>query len=633
MNLIEIDNSDENDVPYSRVKRLLESHHHYPYSELKHVSIHINVHKNSNHVITMLLTICSNDVIWTATRDLQEFAAFDTVIHKCAFDRRFSNLKEIIYNTGTPLSQLELQVSDYAARLSQLLETETITCNSFLEFLEMDFRGNHFKSIDHKAINSPAIAAAVVTKPYITEKRNHMSLKLGDIISICEMNDSQQDNEVLWKGKITVPSYGRKEAKTLNLEVGYFPSDCVCLIEKKQLEKVFVDIKTEKPTVRRFHARSIVNIIFHELKLRKRSPVFGTDLTEHLTKTSRQYPLVVEQCSKIIEKSGLVTGIYRQCGVQSNIKRLRSKFDNGETPDLEEIGEKDIYSISSLLKQYFRELPTPLFTAQFCKSAWINFQNTADDVSHDFMEELLSSLPPAHYSTARSLLLHLNKLLEYENLTDMTVKSLSIVWAPNLFRSQENNLLDYLTIQTNICSYLISNAKNLFHPDDQLPIEFEKEKIPATHSLPFRNFYDLNQFRRLASIPLYFQKQLGTFRETLNFLKLTNNSMRGVGKLREHSTRNGLDTSATNYVWTYSNQGASSSVVEDESVEKGKERRITFSMNPEKFEIQDSRWTESYIMESESDADSDSDVDSINLEMSRYDNVDTVLGRKSLRRS
>ncbi|KAK5977218.1 Metalloendopeptidase [Trichostrongylus colubriformis] len=99
-------------------------------------------------------------------------------------------------------------------------------------------------------------------------------------------------------------------------------------------------------------------------RIRLRDPVFGIALVDHLAKTGRKVPLIVERCCEAIERQGVVTGIYRQCGIQSNIQKLRAKFDAGSEPDLFGFGQRDIYSVSSLLKQYFRQLPNPLFTFQ-----------------------------------------------------------------------------------------------------------------------------------------------------------------------------------------------------------------------------------------------------------------------------
>jgi hypothetical protein len=64
----------------------------------------------------------------------------------------------------------------------------------------------------------------------------------------------------------------------------------------------------------------------------------------------------------VIEEYGTVTGIYRQCGIQSNVRRIRTLFDSGLTPVWDSsILNNDIHCVSSLLKQYFRLLPNPLF--------------------------------------------------------------------------------------------------------------------------------------------------------------------------------------------------------------------------------------------------------------------------------
>ena len=137
-------------------------------------------------------------------------------------------------------------------------------------------------------------------------------------------------------------------------------------------------------------------------RVRRREPIFGMDLTEHLERVGRNgsirlcletlqtsVPLIVERCCEAIEKLGIVTGIYRQCGIQSNIQRLRlvlyfhlrkllrAKFDHGNEPDLFEFGQRDIYSVSSLLKQYFRQLPNPLFTYEAYKTIVVSVSTSS----------------------------------------------------------------------------------------------------------------------------------------------------------------------------------------------------------------------------------------------------------------
>ena len=82
-------------------------------------------------------------------------------------------------------------------------------------------------------------------------------------------------------------------------------------------------------------------------------------------------PAIVADCTKYIEKHGIVDGIYRISGVASHIRHLKYEFDSDRRPDLEngveglpelstntaEPGEKimcDPHSIAGLLKLFFR---------------------------------------------------------------------------------------------------------------------------------------------------------------------------------------------------------------------------------------------------------------------------------------
>lgn len=156
-------------------------------------------------------------------------------------------------------------------------------------------------------------------------------------------------------------------------------------------------------------------------------------------------PLIVERCCEAIEQQGVVTGIYRQCGIQSNIQKLRAKFDSGGEPDLVEFGQRDIYSVSSLLKQYFRQLPNPLFTFQSYSKILAAFDSSDDDKARR-LRSVMEAMPISHFRTATYLIRHLTRLCSYTSLTDMTAKNLAIVWAPNLFRAPL-----YLTVTTRIC--------------------------------------------------------------------------------------------------------------------------------------------------------------------------------------
>lgn len=56
-------------------------------------------------------------------------------------------------------------------------------------------------------------------------------------------------------------------------------------------------------------------------------------------------------------------GIYRKSGGVGQMRQIQQAFEKGEVPNLiDEEKWNDICAVTSVLKQYFRELPNPLFT-------------------------------------------------------------------------------------------------------------------------------------------------------------------------------------------------------------------------------------------------------------------------------
>ncbi|KAI4118641.1 MAG: hypothetical protein LQ345_001352 [Seirophora villosa] len=95
-------------------------------------------------------------------------------------------------------------------------------------------------------------------------------------------------------------------------------------------------------------------------------PVFGVSLDDLLQRDGSAIPLVVYQCLQAVELFGLdVEGIYRLSGSAPHVSKLRAIFDN----DSRQVDFRnpesffhDVNSVAGLLKQFFRDLPDPLFT-------------------------------------------------------------------------------------------------------------------------------------------------------------------------------------------------------------------------------------------------------------------------------
>lgn len=464
-----------------RIQRLVDCQHfHYSSVELgpvKVVIIAISTDENATERIKMRVESESNS--WLVERSREDWAVFDRQLHRCVFERRHSRLDELFPLIHLEPAKFEEVLVKYTERLSELTGS-IITCYPVLKFLEIDSRGGHFEPAEETSINVPAIAAAVVTKDFEPTNNSQLRLRVGDIVSITEMSTASPNEQTFWKAKLTISNQKIVDPQNarLGFEIGYFPRDCVMLIDDKRLPN---PLNNEPKTVPR-NARRYMTTMFRN---RRREPIFGLELTELYMRTGKRVPVIVEKCCAAIEDQGIVTGIYRQCGIQSNIQRLRAKFDSGAEPDLHEFGQRDIYSVSSLLKQYFRQLPNPLFTYQAYPKLIEAFEKEESSAEKaESLKFILETMPEAHYKTAKFLMEHLSRLCKSKALTDMTSKNLAIVWSPNLFRppptlnGADAHLLSGLNVHTAICDFCIENAELLFISD----IDEEQSKCTSVEN-------------------------------------------------------------------------------------------------------------------------------------------------------
>lgn len=92
------------------------------------------------------------------------------------------------------------------------------------------------------------------------------------------------------------------------------------------------------------------------------SVLFGSDLVERADFERRHIPTVVTRCIEEVELRGMdQEGIYRKTGGNSQVNMIKDGFDKDDNFDISD-PDMDITAVTSVLKQYFRKLPTPLLT-------------------------------------------------------------------------------------------------------------------------------------------------------------------------------------------------------------------------------------------------------------------------------
>ncbi|XP_043937033.1 rho GTPase-activating protein 32 [Protopterus annectens] len=413
---------------------------HFHYENVDFGSIQLSLPEEQNELtrngcesreLVYLVQISCQGRIWIVNRSYEDFRVLDKHLHLCIYDRRFSQLPELPRSDSLKDSHevITQMLMAYLSRLSAIADNK-INCGPALTWMEIDNKGNHLLVHEESSINVPAIAAAHVIKRYIAQAADELSFEVGDIVSVIDM--PPKEDTTWWRGK-----HG--------FQVGFFPSECVELINDKVPQSVTNSMP--KPVSKKHgklitFLRSFMKSRPTKQKLKQRGilkeRVFGCDLGEHLLNSAYDVPQVLKSCTEFIEKFGIVDGIYRLSGIASNIQKLRHEFDSEQIPDLtKDVYLQDIHCVGSLCKLYFRELPNPLLTYQLYEKFSDAVSAATDDERLVKIHDVIQQLPPPHYRTLEFLMRHLAHLATFSYVTNMHTKNLAIVWAPNLLRSRQ----------------------------------------------------------------------------------------------------------------------------------------------------------------------------------------------------
>jgi hypothetical protein len=130
-----------------------------------------------------------------------------------------------------------------------------------------------------------------------------------------------------------------------------------------------------------------------------------------------------------------VEGIYRKSGGNGQIQMIREGFERSNDFDISD-PDLDINAVTSLLKQYFRRLPTPLITYEVYDQLLDSVQITDDEKRIAAMRHAIQNLPPSHRDCLEFLIFHLARVVEREK--------------ENLVKSHTPNVIALLVQHTNV---------------------------------------------------------------------------------------------------------------------------------------------------------------------------------------
>ncbi|KAF4126581.1 hypothetical protein GMORB2_0317 [Geosmithia morbida] len=195
--------------------------------------------------------------------------------------------------------------------------------------------------------------------------------------------------------------------------------------------------------------------------------LFGSDLTERADFERRQIPSVVTRCIEEVELRGMnQEGIYRKTGGNSQVNAIKEGFNKDEDFDISD-PDMDITAVTSVLKQYFRKLPTPLLTYDVYDRVLESngdIVGVADETERcNHLRRTFATLPERHRDCLEFLMFHLDRVAQRQSENLMTPKNLAVVFAPTLMfdRSIEREMTD-MHAKNLAVQFVIENSRVIF---------------------------------------------------------------------------------------------------------------------------------------------------------------------------
>ncbi|PSR83692.1 hypothetical protein BD289DRAFT_461235 [Coniella lustricola] len=191
--------------------------------------------------------------------------------------------------------------------------------------------------------------------------------------------------------------------------------------------------------------------------------LFGSELLERAEHERRQIPSIVTRCIEEVELRGMDSeGIYRKSGGNSQVKMIQEGFENMEDYDISD-PSIDIASVTSVLKQYFRKLPTPLLTFEVYDRILESNTCTEDEERCAHLRKTVNMLPQKHRDCLEFLMFHLARVAQRQPENLMSPKNLAVVFAPTIMRdhSLEREMTD-MHAKNLAVQFMIEQSNQIF---------------------------------------------------------------------------------------------------------------------------------------------------------------------------
>ncbi|KAG7217171.1 hypothetical protein INR49_027712 [Caranx melampygus] len=160
--------------------------------------------------------------------------------------------------------------------------------------------------------------------------------------------------------------------------------------------------------------------------------VFGVPLLLSVQQTGEPLPPSILRALVYLRTECLdQVGLFRKSGVKSRIQYLRELVESD--PDGISYDGQSAFDVADMVKQYFRDLPEPIFSSKLCESFLHIYQYFPKDQQLVAAQAAILLLPDENREALRTLLFFLRDVVACVDENQMTPTNIAVCLAPSLF--------------------------------------------------------------------------------------------------------------------------------------------------------------------------------------------------------
>ncbi|XP_067853173.1 stAR-related lipid transfer protein 8 isoform X2 [Heptranchias perlo] len=236
--------------------------------------------------------------------------------------------------------------------------------------------------------------------------------------------------------------------------------------------------------------------------------VFGVPPIVNVKRSGQPLPQSIQQAMRYLRSQCMgQVGIFRKSGVKSRIQALRQMNENN--PDNVNYHGQSAFDVADMLKQYFRDLPEPIFTSKLTETFLQIYQYVPKDQRLQALQAAIVLMPDENREVLQSLLYFLSDIASVQQ-NQMTAGNLAVCLAPSLFhlnvpkketssprvirrrgvlsKPDQRDLSENLAATEGL-GHMIAECKKLFQIPHDIMVQSRNSYIAAdAHPLPMEDF-------------------------------------------------------------------------------------------------------------------------------------------------